>query len=702
MESEGQDRDSSALLQGQNHILELIAQGTPLSKTLDALIRVIEAQSPDMLGSILLLDPDGIHLHHGAAPSLPDSYTSLIDGEPIGPSAGSCGTAAFRHDAVIVEDIATDPLWVNYRELALKHDLRACWSTPIFDEHRKVLGTFALYFHKPGLPTSRHNKQIAMATYTAAIAITKHRRIEALRASRAELKSKKTQLVEAQRIAKFGSYEWTPGSDKVTRSEELCRIFGVKRENFEPTFEGYLRRVHPEDRANTKRIVEQALQEQKPFEFEERIILPDGSTRILLSMGRWIFDEAKQTVKLVGICQDITERKESERAKTTLEEQLRQVQKMDSIGKLASGIAHDFNNILSVIVGYGELARQVVEEDHPVRRHLAEINKTSQRAAILTRRLLAFSRQQVMQSTVLNLNAVIENLSKLMNRLIGEHILLQITPGEYLGEIKADLAQVEQVLMNLVVNARDAMPKGGKIFIETDNVVLDEDYAKWHPPVPPGSYVRLSVTDTGVGMDTETMSHIFEPFFTTKPPEEGTGLGLSVVYGVVKQSDAHITVNSRLGKGTTFKLYFPRTDQPIETLPVSVPEKIPKGSETIMVVEDDESLREVITIMLTNEGYKVLSAKDAATALEIANEFHNHIDLVLTDIVMPEMSGSEMTLRIKESHPEMNLLYMSGYPNNFLSHHGVLNSEIGLLQKPFTSHDLLTHVRAALQKTQIN
>jgi PAS domain S-box-containing protein len=691
--------ESASLLEGQNQILELIAQGTPLQTTLEALIRVIEAQSPDMLGSILLLDRDGVHLRHGAAPSLPESYTQKLDGEPIGPRAGSCGTAAYRHDPVIVEDIATDPLWTDYREIALKHDLRACWSIPIFDEQRNVLGTFALYFHKPGLPTARHYGQIAMATHTAAIAITRHNRIEALLSSRVKLQLRETQLSEAQRIAKFGSYQWIPGSDEVSRSEELCEIFGLRREDFPPTFEGYLERIHPEDRPNTKRIVEQALREQKPFETEERIILPDGSTRILLSIGRWVFDEARQVVKLIGICQDISESRKTEHAKAKLEEQLWQVQKMDSIGKLASGIAHDFNNILSVIVGYGELARQTLPDDSPARRHLSEIHKTAQRAAVLTRRLLAFGRQQVLQPTVLNLNIVIDNVGKIINRLIGEHISLHVTTDMRLGRAKADLAQVEQVLMNLVVNARDAMPKGGKIFIETANVELDENYSQWHPRVPPGSYIMLAVTDTGCGMTEETMSHIYEPFFTTKAVGEGTGLGLSVVYGVVKQSEAHIIVNSRVGKGTTFKIYFPRIDQPVELEPPSTTLAVlPRGSETVLVVEDDEALRDLITILLTNDGYKVLNAKDATIALEIAAEFHSHIDLVLTDLVMPDISGGELTARIKASHAEMHVLYMSGYPNDFLSHYGEMNPEIELLQKPFTSHDLLAHVRAALQK----
>jgi PAS domain S-box-containing protein len=318
-------QENAELVRGQNHVLELIAHNTPLSETLDALVRVIEKLSPDMLGSILLLDPDGLRVRHGAAPSLPETYNRAIDGEPIGPKAGSCGTAAFRREPVIVEDIATDPLWENYRDFALRHGLRACWSTPIFEENvseqRPVLGTFALYYHSPRLPSLRHRELIEMATQTAAIAIAKTRAEE-------ELKRREAQLVEAQRIAHIGSYEWDILSDKVYRSRELCHIFGLSPDEFEPTFEGYLKRVHPEDRASTKEIIEQAFREGKSFDHEERIVRPDGSVRILRSQGEFVSGKQGVPVKLVGICQDITDRKRTEQqlqaANTALAQELRE------------------------------------------------------------------------------------------------------------------------------------------------------------------------------------------------------------------------------------------------------------------------------------------------------------------------------------------------------------------------------------------
>jgi PAS domain S-box-containing protein len=297
--------ENAELVRGQNRVLELIARGEPLPHVLDQLLRVIEAQSPGMLTSILLLDSDGIHVRHGAAPSLPNEFVRSIDGQPIGPSAGSCGTAAFRREAVVVEDIASDPLWAAYREGALAHGLRACWSTPILDDDGSVLGTFAIYFREPARPTEEHRRLIELSTHTAAIAIAKHRDMQAT-------VQREAQLAEAQRLAHLGSYEWDVRTNLVHRSDELCRIFGIPCEEFEPTFEAYLERVHPDDRANTRRIIEQSARDRTSFQFEERIVRPDGSVRVLHSQGSWSVDENKQPVKLLGICQDITERRQAE------------------------------------------------------------------------------------------------------------------------------------------------------------------------------------------------------------------------------------------------------------------------------------------------------------------------------------------------------------------------------------------------------
>jgi two-component system cell cycle sensor histidine kinase/response regulator CckA len=380
-----------------------------------------------------------------------------------------------------------------------------------------------------------------------------------------------------------------------------------------------------------------------------------------------------------------------------LEEQFRQAQKMEAVGRLAGGVAHDFNNLLSVIVGYSELAQDLIAPGANVRKHLDHIKQAADRAAALTRQLLAFSRQQVMEPRVLSLNTVVHNISKMLLRVIGEDITLSLKPGEPLGSVKADLGQIEQVLMNLVVNARDAMPDGGKIIIETSDIDLDATYAKQHLPVPSGSYVMLSLSDTGCGMDAKTMSKIFEPFFTTKGPGKGTGLGLSTVYGIVKQSGGYIWAYSELGQGTTFKIYLPRVDSPAEVLAVQKSDLVfDRGTETILVVEDDNALRAVTSDLLRGAGYSVLEADDGNAAIEVAEQHRDSIHLVLTDVVMPGMNGTDLIAHLRRLQPKLAILFMSGYASDLIARAGVQEPERFVLHKPFTRTALLKKVRATL------
>jgi two-component system, cell cycle sensor histidine kinase and response regulator CckA len=389
------------------------------------------------------------------------------------------------------------------------------------------------------------------------------------------------------------------------------------------------------------------------------------------------------------IARDVTEARK-------MEAQFRQAQKMEAVGRLAGGVAHDFNNMLAVIVGYCQILQDRFDEADPAQKHIQQIRKASHRAAGLTRQLLAFSRKQVLQPRVLNLNAVVNNLSRMLLRMIGEDISLVLVPGTPLGSITADLSQIEQVLMNLVVNSRDAMPQGGKIIIETANVDLKEDHAQHRPTVVPGAYVMLSVRDSGCGMDEQTRSQVFEPFFTTKGPGKGTGLGLSMVYGVVKQSNGYIWVESEVEKGTTFKIYFPRTDAPAGALIMETPEPaVAKGSETVLLVEDEPSLRELVVDLLTEAGYTVLDAGNVEEALKLAQKTQT-IHLLLTDVIMPTMSGSDLAARLRTLRPGLKVLYMSGYSADLIASHGVLEAETQLLEKPFTTHALLAKVRNVL------
>jgi two-component system, cell cycle sensor histidine kinase and response regulator CckA len=380
-----------------------------------------------------------------------------------------------------------------------------------------------------------------------------------------------------------------------------------------------------------------------------------------------------------------------------LEAQFRQAQKMEAVGRLAAGISHDFNNILSIILGYSDLSLGLIAPENPVNRYLSETKKAAERAASLTQQLLAFSRKQVVFPKILDLNDVVHNAITMFLRLVGEDIEIEFRPTAPLGSIKVDPGQIEQVLMNLVVNARDAMPTGGGIIIETAHAELDEHYVSRHPGARAGQFVVLVVSDTGCGIDENIKSQIFEPFFTTKGVGQGTGLGLSTVYGIVKLSEGYISVYSEIGKGTTFKIYFPRVSEKAEALSLShEPAEAPRGSETVLVVEDDQTLREITVTLLKDGGYRVLEAKDSQDALRSIAASQVEIDLVLTDVVMPGKSGPELVEQIRESHPKLRTLFMSGYTGDLVALRGVVMQQASFLEKPFTKRSLLAKVYSVL------
>jgi two-component system, cell cycle sensor histidine kinase and response regulator CckA len=417
----------------------------------------------------------------------------------------------------------------------------------------------------------------------------------------------------------------------------------------------------------------------------------DGISTVVRVSGRAVSDGDHGTAFEL-FAEDVTERR-------ALEQQLQQSQKMEAVGRLAGGIAHDFNNLLMVISGYSEFLLDRLGPDPALRGPAQEIAGASQRASTLTRQLLAFSRKQMLAPKILDLNEVVTENLKMLTRVIGEDIDLVMVPAPQLGAVRADAGQIDQVIMNLAVNARDAMPSGGKLTIETSNISLDEDYARYHAPLRPGDYVILSISDTGLGMDSDTQSHIFEPFFTTKGTK-GTGLGLSTVYGIVKQSGGYIWVFSEPSKGTTFKIYLPRVAERAESIAQVVsPEDADTtepGTETILLAEDEANLRYLARQFLEKQGYKVIEATDGAAAMQIAVAHEGVIHLLLTDVIMPGMNGRELAQRISEIRPQTKVLYMSGYTENVIGHNGTLDAGVRLLQKPFTLRDLKSKVREVL------
>jgi PAS domain S-box-containing protein len=475
---------------------------------------------------------------------------------------------------------------------------------------------------------------------------------------------------------------------RLYNSPSYEKILGYSTEELYST--GSVEQVHPDDLDKVQKAAAEAQQTGLGTSLEYRMRHKDGSWRTLESRASAVLKHG-HVEKLVVVNRDVTERKR-------LEEQFRQSQKMEAIGRLSGGVAHDFNNLLGVIIGYGEVLQDGTAPDSPLRPCVDEMLKAGHRAASLTRQLLAFSRQQVMDPKILDLNLVVKDMEKMLKRLIGEDIHLVTQLDRALSNIKADPGQVEQVLMNLAVNARDAMPTGGELVIETSNYRVEADFARRHSyPMLVGNYVLLTVRDTGVGMDATTRSRVFEPFFTTKEKGKGTGLGLSMVYGVVKQSGGYIDVQSEPGQGSAFRLLLPVADEPICSGEQSRnPSSLSKGNETVLLVEDEMSLRKLTRHLLELGGYTVLEAESGIEALKISREYDGPIQLLLTDVVMPVMSGRMLADEILRERPEAHVVFMSGYTGQTVGQHGVLAQGSFYLQKPFTRESLTSKVRDAL------
>ena len=661
--------------------LEHLARRAPLTEILTDLVRSAEILVPDAVGSILLVR-DG-HLHGGAAPNLPAPFMKALEGQPIGPTAGTCGSAAWRDAVVLTTDIQHDPLWSNWRELAAEHGLVACWSMPFHTADGAVAGTVAIYPDSTRAPTSAQLTTMETIARLASVAV-EHRRVdEELRLLQAAIEN----LNDMVMITEAGPID-EPGPRIRFVNRAFERVTGWHRSDVIGRSPRFLQ-GDVTDPATLERV-RTALAQWHPVREELQNVRRDGTPFWVEMDIAPVADATGQFTHWVAVDRDITERR-------NLEEQLRESQKMEAVGRLAGGIAHDFNNMLTAISGFAELlSLDLQDASTEAKSHLKEIVRAATRSAELTRKLLAFSRKQLLQPRTIDLSDTVRELSTLLGRVVGESIHQRLRLAEEQVCVTVDPGQLEQVLLNLVVNAKDAMPTGGSLQIETAEVELSDDFAASHVGIPPGTYGMLAVTDTGVGIDPAVRARIFEPFFTTKAGQGGTGLGLSTVIGIVTQSGGHVVVESEVGSGTTMTVYFPLVAAlPTPPDPVS-PATTETGSGTILLVEDEELLRSLVTRIFTRAGFTVLSAPDGEVALEMAAQHTGPLDLLLTDVVLPGINGRLVAERVHALRPETLVLFMSGYTEDAIVHDGILGGEIDFLEKPFSRQELLAKVMAML------
>ncbi|MDT8311516.1 MAG: PAS domain-containing protein, partial [Methylophaga sp.] len=925
-------------------VLTAVTSSLPLNAILNKVVLGIEALIPEAMASVLLLDSSGKTISESIAPNLPQAYSQAIVGEAIGPKAGSCGTAAFLKQTVIVSDIVSDPLWQDYRDLALTHDLRACWSQPVFDEADHVIATFAIYHRKVRSPDPADLDMTRRIAKIIAIAILKNRSDQRLRDSeqrfrkifeqaatgvavttpdgqvvhanqaycmmlgysedelktldfrslthpddRQQNRQEIQQLLtgqqdsliiekrylhktgdsvwarlsvtvqrdvndnpeflvgitenitgmklaaqrqsEAERtlsqllsnlsgfayrclfdehwtmvylsdafervtgyfpddvinnrkndydsiihpedrarvteeirqasanlqnfqleyriVCKNGEQRWVleQGSDVrdengtviavegyitditrqksvdalVRQSEQRFQIlskatndaiwdwdiqadtlwwndgfallFGYGQEEIEPTIDFWAQHIHPDERDKIVKSLDSAVAKKaSSWHANYRFVRKDGSIAQVMDRGYVIYDDnSGAAVRMVGSVTDITER-------LALEEQLRQSQRLEAVGQLTGGVAHDFNNLLTVIIGNVDIIHQSLPEDSKLRSLAGMIEEAANRGAELTSSLLSFARRQPLDPKNININDLLANLKTLLSRALGEEIQCEYEFSSDLWPAQVDPGLLENALLNLVLNARDAMPHGGQLVIETQNVHINEDYAQRHEIIA-GDYVRVAISDSGHGIASEQIDKVFEPFYTTKTKEKGTGLGLAMVYGFIKQSFGHVNIYSEVGEGTTIRLYLPRAIDAADPLPAADGrKKLPSGNEIILVVEDDALVRDYVVSQLQLFGYQVHAAVDGPSALSLINQ-GIAVDLLFTDVVMPNgISGRELADTAQQLRPGLQVLFTSGYTENSIVHHGRLDSGVLLLSKPYNRDELARKIRQALSE----
>jgi PAS domain S-box-containing protein len=685
-------KQAEALVAGEKRILELVAKGNPLPEILDSLCRLVEEQASGALASILVVEGD--RLRHGGAPSLPKAYTDAIDGAAIGPCAGSCGTAVYRGEQVIVEDIATDPLWADYRDVALPHSLRACWSTPVISSQGNVIATFAMYYREPRRPSQRDQAIIEHITDLAGVAI--ERKLTYDRLQRSE-----SYLAEAQNLSHTGSFGWSPATDDLYWSAETFRIFELDPAN-PPEFARVVQQTHPDDRAFLEQTIDRARHGKKGFELEYRLLRSDGSVKHLQVVARPLVDESGH-LQYVGTVMDITQRKRAEEAQRVQEREREEMQlqrqqaaKMEALGRLAGGIAHDFNNLLGSILGYGELVQDELGEGGAARRHIDQVMQAGVRGKTLVDRILAFSRSGIGERVPLHVQSVVEETLALLAASLPTEVRLETRLDAAYTAVVGDATQLHQVTMNLCTNAMQAMEQGGVLTVVLERVAVDLRRLLSHGTLPAGLYVCLSVSDTGSGIPPAVLERMFDPFFTTKRVGDGTGLGLALVNGIVADLGGAIDVATQIDVGSTFTIWLPATgEMPVQ--PAAPTDVLPRGNgETVMIIDDERALVALAEETLAQLGYEPVGFDSSVAALQAFRAEPERFDLVLTDETMPDLTGTELAREIRLLRPEISIILMSGYGGAQLSERAHAAGVIDVLRKPLVRRAIAEPLARAL------
>jgi PAS domain S-box-containing protein len=676
------EQRSEMLLTGEKRLLEMIARGDSRVVILDALCRLFEELSSGSLSSILLLDPDANRLRHGAAPSLPINYTEAIDGIVIGPSVGSCGTAAYRAEPVIVSDIATDPLWAEYRDLALAHGLRACWSSPILSSNGRVLGTFATYYREPRSPTPQEHDVIEQITHLASIAVERKQAEDAMREQAALLDLTRDTIFvrDVNDVITF----WNRGAEELygwTKEEAVGR---VSHDLTQTVFPAPLADITAE------------LNRDGRWEGELIHTRRDGTKVVVASRWSLQRDDQGHPAATLETNNDITARKQVEVEKERLEAQLRQSQKMEAMGTFAGGIAHDFNNILGAILGYGELAQKNSAEGSIVQRHIDQVMQAGGRAKALVERILAFSRSGLGDRVPVHVQSVIEETLELLAASLPQLVRLDRALEAGDAAVVGDATQLHQVVMNLCTNAAQAMEHGGVLAVAVDRIEVPEPRSLSHGTLSSRRYIRLTVSDTGPGIPPAVLERMFDPFFTTKGVGEGTGLGLSLVHAIVVDLGGAIDVATKVGEGTTFTIWLPIAGQAARPI-AEITRDLPRGNgEAVMVVDDERPLVMLAEETLAELGYEPAGFDSSVAALQAFRADPLRFDLVLTDETMPDLSGTELARELRRLRPEIPIVLMSGYSGAPLTERAHAAGVNEVLRKPLVSRDIAEPLARAL------